>query len=838
MLKRVLSVMIALSMLLSVLGVTASEEVISNVVIGGTIEAGKNLEVTYDLAEDVPEQDVTVNWYIASPGDDMYFDTGITGTTFPAEYVHSGMNIKAKVSTGDVSVWSDAVTESLTALVSADDKFDSDIVISSTDGYTIDSGSVSRDADENVLKFATSATKAKATRNFPAITGPFAFSMKLKHDAVISTSTVIGGAGGVATIITYANKTIQISVLNDAGNGATTYNAGAGYTIGEWHLISGVFDTDTDTFSMYIDGKKIFDRKGFRAVSNGVPVNISNISYAYTELGANAAGNAYLDNISVRKVHPLPVCDAPVATNVVVNGSNRIGSVLTAAYDYAGEYREMNSDISWYASAEEGGTYTKLAATGSTLAVTDGLAGLYIKASVTPSDAWGTTGETVYSQPAMSKNLRTIHLSDSFDVLPETNFKTSSVTETNTVTAEDGTLKIVFTDGAPIVTYSASKPFTGKSYVDFMVKNDKGQAWLRVKGSKGDGIILAIDAATNLKVNNTAVTKLALGEWHRVKLVFTPVGNNTDPAIDVYVNGEKVAEGYTLSTGIENVTSFAAAKTTAGSMWIDELAMYNIDENGGTLDSGVNWKYAADTKTITFSGNGAIPDYSTIVAATDPTFYTNRDWNSIVGQVENFVAEEGITSIGSNAFRGASKLKTVKLPSTCESINAYAFTRSAVESLTLSEGLKTIGDGAFTHISALKEVTIPASVETIHFYAFGGDTHLETIYTYKASAGKKFAKDNGIYSVLLDVVNTVKYDAATKTASIYAPESVEKVTVLFASYDDTGLKNVKFKDNVALAQGINPVSIEEFNAAEGEKTVVYVWSDMSNLTPVAESFEQ
>lgn len=835
MLKRVLCLMLTLAMMSLGITAMASEELISEVVIAEAVEVGKNLEVTYNLADGVSEEDVTVNWYVSAPGDDVFYDTGITGKNFLVEYAHSGMSIKAKVSCGEASVWSNTVTESLTALVSADDKYSSDLVISASDGYAINSGTVQRIVDENVLEYVAGSLKAKATRTFPAVTGQFAFTMKLKHNASAVSSTVIGGSGGVATIITYNGTKIQISVLNDAGNGATTVLAGSAYAIGEWHLLSGAFDSDSDTFSFYIDGKKVFDRKGFRTVSGGVPVDIKNISYVYTELSANAAGNAYVDNLGVRKIHPLPVCEAPVAENAVIIGSNKIGSNIAVDYDYIGDYMEYGTEYSWYASIAENGNYTKLDKTGETLAIDDALAGMYIKAAVTPSDVWGTKGEPVFTGILASKNAANVQLFDGFDTLPAEKFSINASGD-NTVSVEDGSLKMVFTDGAPIATYSLNKPLTGKVYVDMMFKNVQGQSWCRVKGSAGDGIKMAIDAANNLTVNGTKVTTLTTSEWCRVKLAFTPVGDTTTAALDVYVNGVKKASGLALAAAISNVTSVATAKTTAGTLYMDELKVFGVDLNGGVLDNGIVWKYNSTTKTLTFSGEGALPDFSTVVDKADPTYFTNKDWNSFIAEVETAVIEEGITAVGSNCFRSASKLKKVTLPSTCESINAYAFIRSGVETITIPEGVKAIGDGAFAYATTLTEVTLPKSLTNIHTYAFGGDIAVSTIKTYNNTAAEKFAKAKGIYVVILDAVNTTKYDSVAKTATIYAPEAKDDVTVLFASYSEGKLKTVKFTENVDLIQGENTVTISDFAPAEGDQICVFVWSDMINLTPVAEAF--
>jgi len=109
---------------------------------------------------------------------------------------------------------------------------------------------------------------------------------------------------------------------------------------------------------------------------------------------------------------------------------------------------------------------------------------------------------------------------------------------------------------------------------------------------------------------------------------------------------------------------------------------------------------------------------------------------------------EGVKSIGSHAFAGQKRLKSITIPSSVESIKYLeeefgAFAYSALESITFAEGsqlksispyafyyceslksidlpnsLTTIGDGAFLECYALESVTLGSSVETIGASAF------------------------------------------------------------------------------------------------------------------------
>ncbi len=775
---------------------------------------------------------------MSAPGDDEFFTTDVTGESFVVDYSQMGMGIKAKVTSGEYSAESEAVNESISGLVHVNDDFSGDLVISNSDGYALsDSTLIAIDKTDNSLKIDPGSVVVKSTRNFKAVTGKVAFSMKIKHEAAnTKSSTVIEGSGGAATIITYDNTTFSINVLNAAGTDATGVTLKNTYAVGEYHLLNGIFDTETDTFTLYIDGKIAVEGAGFRK-----PVDVKTISKVYTELAANTAGSVKIDNLNFRSVYPIPECDAPAVTNGAVIGANKLGSTIGIDYAYTdpGNFVESGTTVNWYHSAREDGIYTKIEGqSAKNLVISDAFAGRYIKAGIVPSNIWGVKGEEFMTAPVSPKNVLNVGLSDTFDAIPEKNFTIKKGTAGASVTA-DGSLNAI-SDGTinPEMTYTFTKALNEKSYVDFRFKTTGVSGVVNVQGGKGAGVRLGIDRSANIKVNDEVIAAgVNNGNWYDVKMVVTPVGNMTESAVDVYINGVKKATGLPLKAEITNLSSVFIAQTATGTLSIDDINIYTIDTNGGVLDNGVAWKYNTANKTLTISGNGAIPDYSTGVEKSDPTWYENRDWNHIAATIEKLVVEEGITAIGSNSFRGASKLTSVTLPSTCKSINNYAFTRSGITTINLPEGLETIADGAFANVLTLKEITFPKSVKSIDKYAFNNSTGnvciLEKVNVYKNTAGQDFAQLWNINYTVLDAI-TVKYDASAKAATISAPE-VTVATVIFAVYSSTGLslKDVKICEDVFLLSGETLVEDCGITVGEGDTVSVFVWDGISTLVPLA-----
>ena len=174
-------------------------------------------------------------------------------------------------------------------------------------------------------------------------------------------------------------------------------------------------------------------------------------------------------------------------------------------------------------------------------------------------------------------------------------------------------------------------------------------------------------------------------------------------------------------------------------------------DDSGSCGKYATYTYVEATKTLTISGKGDLSSHD---------YFHPSSWSSYREEIQNLIIEEGITGIGSMAFRKCSGLSSVTIPNSVVYIGEFAFADcTGLTSVHIPKNVQFIGPAAFgwcdlDYISVDEEnavyqspnncnavidirndmlvvgtnhTVIPENVKIIGDRAFSGCEHLESI---------------------------------------------------------------------------------------------------------------
>jgi len=280
---------------------------------------------------------------------------------------------------------------------------------------------------------------------------------------------------------------------------------------------------------------------------------------------------------------------------------------------------------------------------------------------------------------------------------------------------------------------------------------DNARSWLSLapetRALREDTIVFEVAANEGIQRHATVTLK---GEQDNIlqTIIFRQLGTCTEIHVETKGELENVLAGYDYA----NIESL---KITGVLNDVDFLFIYRMMPKLKNLDiAEVN-----------------------ITALPTQAFYKSTN-------VEHLILPKTLTTIGKEMFY-RSKLKSVVIPASVETIEAAAFMRcSKLATVTFEKGsqLKTIGGGyysssssyyygVFSDCTALKSIEIPASVETIEAAAFMGCSSLATVTFEKGSQLKTIG---GGYSSYYPNYYGAFADCTALT-SIEIPASVETI---------------------------------------------------------------
>ena len=172
----------------------------------------------------------------------------------------------------------------------------------------------------------------------------------------------------------------------------------------------------------------------------------------------------------------------------------------------------------------------------------------------------------------------------------------------------------------------------------------------------------------------------------------------------------------------------------------------------GTCGDNLTWVIDEEW-TLTISGEGEMMDYAAHCAPWNKYAYSPYPDSLLIQKI---VVENGVTSIGSNAFTSCISLSSVNLPDTLLSIGDHAFANcDTLTDIALPSSLTSIGSFAFEFCASVSSIIIPEIVTEIGDNVFVGCKKLTAINVspdniqFSDIDGILYQNQNGVCTQLL-----------------------------------------------------------------------------------------
>ena len=213
------------------------------------------------------------------------------------------------------------------------------------------------------------------------------------------------------------------------------------------------------------------------------------------------------------------------------------------------------------------------------------------------------------------------------------------------------------------------------------------------------------------------------------------------------------------------------------------LVSASAEPQSGTCGKNLTWTLDTNNGLLTISGTGEMDSFS-----------RTPSWLYWVREV---IIQEGVTSIGCNAFRLCTKLTNITIPDTVNIIGSEVFSGCGIlRSITIPDGITRIERSLFFGCSNLTDVNLPNSVTSIAPSAFQncirlqslklpvGLTHIEGCAFFSCEALSDIAIPESVISIgdaafmdcsitevsLSDKLQYIAPNAFDKTVVILAPK--------------------------------------------------------------------
>lgn len=241
--------------------------------------------------------------------------------------------------------------------------------------------------------------------------------------------------------------------------------------------------------------------------------------------------------------------------------------------------------------------------------------------------------------------------------------------------------------------------------------------------------------------------------------------------------------------------------------------------DSGTCGEDLTWTLR-DDGVLTISGQGEMTGDDSPNSAGS----WRAPWYAYKARINTIVVEEGVTSIGEEAFfYYYENVTTVSLPDTLVSIEDHAFYHcTGLTEIIIPDSVRHIGNTAFGHCDALTAVDIPGSVTDLEKYAFYSCDSLVSVRmtdSIGALEGCVFNDCNALRSIVIPEGITAVGDCVFGTCdlleTVILPDTVATLGDFLFSY----CKNLK---TITIPASVTSIDAYTFECCDSLEQVVFL----------------
>ena len=262
--------------------------------------------------------------------------------------------------------------------------------------------------------------------------------------------------------------------------------------------------------------------------------------------------------------------------------------------------------------------------------------------------------------------------------------------------------------------------------------------------------------------------------------------------------------------GCNNLTVYleSGSTLTSNDLGVDESKIVSSYQRW--IEDNLTWLLSGDG-TLIISGTGAMKNYG---------YSNNRSPASKRSDVTSIVIEEGVTSIGNEAFSYCNNLTSITIPGNVKSIGEDAFySCNNLTDVTLQDGVESIGKSAFIWCNNLKNIVLPNSITSIGGFAFKDCISLTSIT---------------IPNSVTSIGDWTFYNCSSLT-SITIPDSVTSIG--WRTFGCSGLTSIKIPNSVTSIGELAFYSCEKLTSITIPDSVTSIgkdaFSSCSNLKTIS-----